>query len=71
MLIELDNQPAAEVYSQETDLPAQQLLKTSWTMLVGDTYYIFSMHEWDLVNYKRVNKNSTVAIFIVSWLPNA
>lgn len=40
-------------------------------MLVGDTYYTFSMHEWDLVNYKRVNKNSTVAIFIVSWLPNA
>ncbi len=29
MLIELDNQPAAEIYSQETDLPAQQLLKTS------------------------------------------
>ena len=29
MLIELDNQPAAEIYSQETDLTAQQLLKTS------------------------------------------
>lgn len=40
-------------------------------MLVGDTYYIFSMHEWDLINYKRVSKNSTVAIFIVSWLLNA
>ena len=29
MLIELDNQLAAKIYSQETDLPAQQLLKTS------------------------------------------
>ncbi len=27
MLIELDNQPAAEIYSQETDLPAKLSVK--------------------------------------------
>lgn len=69
-LVELDNQPAAEVYSQETGLPAQQIIENVLNQplgrLVGDNYYIFSMHELAangaLVNYKRVNKNDTVAI---------
>lgn len=67
-LVELDNRPAADVYSAEIGIPRDQIignvLKNPMGRAVGDEVFISSMMDLEangtLVNYKRINKNDCI-----------
>lgn len=67
-LTELDYRPAADVYSQEFNLPKDKIidnvLVNPMGRTIGDEVYISSMHTLKpngaLLNYKRLNRNDTV-----------
>lgn len=67
-LIELDNKPAAAVYSNEIGIPQNKIidnvLVNPMGRAVGDEVYISSMMSLDangtLVNFKRINKNDCI-----------
>lgn len=67
-LIEIDNQPAAAVYSREVGVPREKIVdnvfKNPIGRSVGDEVYISSMMalgaNGELINYKRINKNDCI-----------
>lgn len=67
-LIEIDNQPAASVYSREVGVPREKIIGNVFQnpigRSVGDEVYISSMMalgaNGELINYKRINKNDCI-----------
>lgn len=67
-LIELDGKPAADVYSQELNVPKNKIidnvLKNPIGRVVGDQVFISSMknlrNDGALENFKRINKNDCI-----------
>lgn len=67
-LIELDNMPAAAVYSRELNVPQNKIIenvfKNPMGRVVGDKVFISSMKSIDkdgaIVNFKRINKNDCI-----------
>ncbi len=69
-LIELDGRPAADVYSEDTGVPRDQIVGNVLTQplgrVIGDECYISSMYAigngGSLVNYKQINENDTIGV---------
>lgn len=67
-LIELDGRMAADVYSEELNIPKSKIIDNVFInpmgRVVGDEVYISSMMTMEsngtLVNYKRINKNDCI-----------
>lgn len=67
-LIELDDKPAASVYSQELGIPKEKIIDNVFQnpigRAVGDKVFISSMKELgkngEIINFKRINKNDCI-----------
>lgn len=67
-LIELDGKMAADVYSEELNIPKNKIIDNVFInpmgRVVGDEVYISSMMTMEsngtLINYKRINKNDCI-----------